>query len=458
MRRAKTLLVSLAAGALALSLLTSCSGMEYPDVYPGGSSSGNWTGGTSNGTTSNGNGSNENGSNGTGNNVLKDPNQNLEAYRQEVARLINIERAKLGYDPLGIDNVELTAEAQNRARELPSNCTWKYCYEHVYAGTSIMTPQDLVNRILDAGSMYYCSESYTKIGIGFYYNPNSEYQYYWDILLATEYYPESSLSTREAYQKQVLDYLNQYREGLDLPRLTMDDTLKKTAQENAEMYLGGDTPNSGYSFAGCNLRPSEAATYLEERARRYLDDARYTRIGIGFSHIETNGITNYWNVIFQKGEESNGSGSSGGTGGDEENSVSMDRVSPKTEEYRKDILRRVNVARQNEGLDPVTMTDTNLISAAQRRANELVLRYDPNHLRPDGRKCFTVLSEYNVKYMYAGENIAEGQNGPINVMYDWLNSPGHRANILNPDFHKIGIGVYYDVDSGKYYWVQIFTD
>ena len=134
MKRAKTLFVSLAAGALALSLLTSCSGMEYPATSPGGHGS-NGTGGTSSGTMTGGNGSN-----GTGNNALKDPNQNLEAYRQEVARLINIERAKLGYDPLGIDNVELTAEAQNRAQELPSNCTWKYCYEHVYAGTSIMTP------------------------------------------------------------------------------------------------------------------------------------------------------------------------------------------------------------------------------------------------------------------------------------------------------------------------------
>ena len=200
--------------------------------------------------------------------------------------------------------------------------------------------------------------------------------------------------------------------------------------------------------------------------KRYVEDASYTVIGVGISTSKTSAFLTSACVAI--GEEPKGSntGSTGnkndsGTSGsqDEENSASLDQLSPNTVAYRNEVLRLINIERAKEGLSELTMASVNLTAAAQRRANELAVKYDPNHLRPDGRKCFTVLPEYNVKYTCAGENIAGGQSSPVEVVNDWMNSPGHRANILNPNFHKIGIGYFYNAKAAySHFWVQMFTD
>ena len=67
-----------------------------------------------------------------------------------------------------------------------------------------------------------------------------------------------------------------------------------------------------------------------------------------------------------------------------------------------------------------------------------------------------MLQDFGVHYSAAGENIAAGQRSPEEVMNSWMNSSGHRANILNKNFDTIGIGF---VEGGKYgtYWTQLFT-
>ena len=67
-----------------------------------------------------------------------------------------------------------------------------------------------------------------------------------------------------------------------------------------------------------------------------------------------------------------------------------------------------------------------------------------------------VLKEYNITYKTAGENIANGQFDADDVMNSWLKSPGHRANILQKNFGKIGVGVF--EYNGRLYWVQVFTN
>ncbi len=76
-----------------------------------------------------------------------------------------------------------------------------------------------------------------------------------------------------------------------------------------------------------------------------------------------------------------------------------------------------------------------------------------SHYRPDGTLCFTALDEQNVTYYGAGENIAAGQDDPQEVMTAWMNSEGHRSNILG-NFTAIGVG--YASISGTPYWVQMF--
>lgn len=126
--------------------------------------------------------------------------------------------------------------------------------------------------------------------------------------------------------------------------------------------------------------------------------------------------------------------------------------------YQQEVLRLVNIERQKAGVAPLTMDNTALTAAAMKRAEELEKLFE--HTRPDGRDCFTVLKEYNVPFpselsYCCGENIAWGQRTPAEVVNAWMNSPGHRANILKDRFSQIGVGYFKD-QQGRANWVQLF--
>ena len=121
--------------------------------------------------------------------------------------------------------------------------------------------------------------------------------------------------------------------------------------------------------------------------------------------------------------------------------------------YADQVLKLVNQERAKAGL-PALTTNKTLQAAANKRAQEIVQSF--SHTRPDGSSCFTVLNDYSISYRSAGENIAYGQKTPAEVMKAWMNSPGHRANILKNGFGKVGIGVY--KVNGVLYWTQEFTN
>ena len=116
------------------------------------------------------------------------------------------------------------------------------------------------------------------------------------------------------------------------------------------------------------------------------------------------------------------------------------------------VIELVNQERTSRGLQPLLKHD-GLMVAAAARARELSQRY--SHTRPNGSECFTILWHLGIDYGYAGENIAMGQRTPEIVMNDWMNSSGHRANILSENFDCIGVG--YTMVDGHPYWVQLFT-
>lgn len=98
--------------------------------------------------------------------------------------------------------------------------------------------------------------------------------------------------------------------------------------------------------------------------------------------------------------------------------------------------------------------DTDITAAANVRAKEIVQKF--SHTRPNGSSFGTVLKEQGVSFRGSGENIAWGQKSPEQVMNGWMNSEGHRANILNKNYKNIGVG-YYQNEKGVNYWVQLFT-
>ena len=124
-----------------------------------------------------------------------------------------------------------------------------------------------------------------------------------------------------------------------------------------------------------------------------------------------------------------------------------------TSSYANEVLKLVNAERAKAGLSAFT-TNTSLTAAANKRAVEIKTSF--SHTRPNGSGFQTVLGDYSISYRAAGENIAYGQKTPQAVVTAWMNSPGHRANILNANFSKLGVGVYQS--NGTVYWTQEFTN
>ena len=116
-----------------------------------------------------------------------------------------------------------------------------------------------------------------------------------------------------------------------------------------------------------------------------------------------------------------------------------------------DVLEFTNDERESQGSALLTLTQ-DLTDGASVRAQEIIKTF--GHTRPDGSSCFTVL---NGQYSSTGENIAAGQSSASDVVTAWMNSDGHRANILNSGFTKLGVGYAQDT-TGTYahYWVQMF--
>lgn len=124
-------------------------------------------------------------------------------------------------------------------------------------------------------------------------------------------------------------------------------------------------------------------------------------------------------------------------------------------DYEKKVVELVNAERAKAGLPPLAI-DTDLCKLSDQRVGEIKKHF--SHEIPDGSDWYVLLKTYNVKYFTAGENIAAGQITPEMVVEDWMSSEGHRANILNPDFTKIGVGYSYaQGDLFGHYWQQVFT-
>lgn len=121
--------------------------------------------------------------------------------------------------------------------------------------------------------------------------------------------------------------------------------------------------------------------------------------------------------------------------------------------YVQRIVDLVNEERAKVGAAPLTL-QADITAAAQVRAVETETLF--SHTRPDGTKFSTALTEAGVSYRGAGENIAWGQKTPEQVMEGWMNSAGHRANILNEKYTSIGVG-YHQNAAGVNYWSQLFT-
>lgn len=123
--------------------------------------------------------------------------------------------------------------------------------------------------------------------------------------------------------------------------------------------------------------------------------------------------------------------------------------------YADEVIRLVNKEREKAGLSSLE-ANKELTSAAEVRAKEISKVF--GHTRPDGNSFNTAAKEAGFDGDYIGENIAGGRMTPADVVEGWMNSEGHRKNILRPEYNYIGVA-YLHKSNSEYgrYWVQIFA-
>ncbi|MDT0611901.1 CAP domain-containing protein [Streptomyces lancefieldiae] len=178
--------------------------------------------------------------------------------------------------------------------------------------------------------------------------------------------------------------------------------------------------------------PTEFVAYClrAERTRRTLHHTAYTHAG--WAHV-TGGPSGdtYWTALWAVPLTADG----------------LDRTT-------SEVVDLTNRERSRAGL-PALGVDARLTRAAQAHSADMVARDFYSHTDPDGGKPRDRAAAAGATRRTVGENIACGQRSPADVVEGWMNSPGHRANILKADFTHIGVGLAGGGRAGTY-WTQLF--
>ncbi|MFE0464292.1 CAP domain-containing protein, partial [Kitasatospora sp. NPDC058965] len=130
-----------------------------------------------------------------------------------------------------------------------------------------------------------------------------------------------------------------------------------------------------------------------------------------------------------------------------------DSGTPTVAGWAQQVLDLVNTQRAQHGCGAVT-ANSKLQQAAQHQSDDMAARNFFDHTNPDGAGPQQRIDAVGYQWSSWGENIARGQADPGTVMDSWMNSPGHRANILNCSFKELGVGIH--LGPGGPWWTQDF--
>ncbi|MFZ5351157.1 MAG: SafA/ExsA family spore coat assembly protein [Bacillota bacterium] len=119
-----------------------------------------------------------------------------------------------------------------------------------------------------------------------------------------------------------------------------------------------------------------------------------------------------------------------------------------------EVIRLVNAERSRRGLQ-LLKGNWQLSRCARYKSQDMINHNYFAHNSPTYGTPFDMMKAFGLNYSAAGENIAKGQRTPQEVMNAWMNSPGHRSNILSPAYLEIGVGLAKD-KAGRMYWTQMF--
>ncbi|MCH5298076.1 MAG: secretion protein [Ruminococcus sp.] len=147
----------------------------------------------------------------------------------------------------------------------------------------------------------------------------------------------------------------------------------------------------------------------------------------------------------------NNSNSNSNSNSENQNNSNTNNNVSSVSEYEKRVVELVNDIRVENGLSKLTL-NSELSSVARLKSQDMKDKNYFSHTSPTYGSPFDMMKQFGISYKTAGENIAYGYATPESVVNGWMNSPGHRANILNSSYKEIGVGY---VANG-HYWTQMF--
>ncbi|MGW6270337.1 CAP domain-containing protein [Streptomyces sp. NPDC055060] len=267
-------------------------------------------------------------------------------------------------------------------------------------------------------------------------------------------FQQSSYAPAAASPDAFLPLVNAARGSAGVPTVALDGRLTAAAHAHAAGMaargaLGSDHLDgtsvyqrvvaSGYAYLAIGEHlvsgPRTPADFLEyclsgEESRRTVLSRAYTHVGV--AHIADARSGNlYWTALWASPFSPQG-----------------------LAEWGSAVLRLTNAERTATGLRPLS-PDPLLTVAAQRHSADMIARAFYAHTSPDGGEPWHRASAAGSTHRAIGENIACGQRTPAEVVDGWMNSPGHRANILKPSFTHLGVGFAGGGSAGTY-WTQLF--
>ncbi len=191
---------------------------------------------------------------------------------------------------------------------------------------------------------------------------------------------------------------------------------------------------------------------------------RYRTVYNYFSRYQNNGFYNYIVTYYPKYNTNNYTKPQDtSTKVTEEKPVDPEKPTENTnnnitntvQSIELEVVKLVNEERKKVGLAPLNY-NAELSKVARIKSQDMADNNYFSHNSPTYKDPFTMMKNFGISYRTAGENIAKGYSNAQSVMNGWMNSSGHRANILNPNFGTIGVG--YVTKNGTTYWTQMFTD
>ncbi|MFI6093441.1 CAP domain-containing protein [Streptomyces sp. NPDC051218] len=251
-----------------------------------------------------------------------------------------------------------------------------------------------------------------------------------------------------------LPLVNAARASVGAPPVALDARLSAAAHAHAAGMAARSTLSSehaggtslyqrvvagGYAYLAIGEHlvsgPRTAAEFVEyclsgEQSRRTVHGRAYTQVGVAHTAAARSGDL-YWTAVWASPFTAQG-----------------------LAEWASAVLRLTNAERTAAGLRPLS-PDPLLTVAAQNHSADMIARAFYAHTSPDGGEPWHRASAAGSGHRAIGENIACGQRTPAEVVDGWMDSPGHRANILKPSFTHLGVG-YAGGGSAGTYWTQLF--